>query len=65
MTEAGKRAARIWYKRHRRHVNDMLREHGPEGEPTGSDAGRPDLWKPMHWRWFMIGEVAKQIGVKL
>ena len=64
MTEADKRAARIFYTQHRRHVNDMLREHGPEREPTGSDAGRPELWKPMHWRWFMIGEVSKQMFSK-
>lgn len=65
MTEADKRAARIWYKQHRRRVNDMLREDGHQVEPTGSDAGLPERWKPMHWRWFMVGEVAKQIGVKV
>lgn len=65
MTEADKRAARIWYKDHRRHVNGMLRENGPQVEPTGSDASRPELWKDIHWRWFMTGEVAKQIGVKI
>ncbi len=65
MTEQDKERARQWYRAHRKHVNILLSANGPEAEPTGSDAGQPDLWKPMHWRWFMIGEVAKQIGVKL
>lgn len=64
VTEADKRAARIWYSQNRRRVNDMLRERGPENEPTGAAASLPDRWKAEHWRWFMIGEVAKQIGVK-
>ena len=65
MTDTEQRLAREWYGNHRLHVNAMLRERGPEAEPTGSDAGRPDLWTAMHWRWFMVGEVAKQIGVKV
>lgn len=55
MTHEDNRRAREWYAAHRIHVNAMLRETGPQVEPTGSDAGRPDLWKPMHWRWFMVG----------
>lgn len=65
MTEEDKEQARIWYREHKRHVNAMLRVPGPEAAPTGSDASNAALWKPMHWRWFMVGEVAKQIGVKL
>lgn len=55
------RKAREWYTAHRLHVNTMLRDRGPQVEPTGSDADRPDLWKPMHWRWFMVGVVSKQM----
>lgn len=65
MIDRHKIAARAWYAEHRLHVNAMLREHGPQVEPTGSDAGRPELWKDLHWRWFIAGEVAKQIGVKV
>ena len=61
MTDADKEIARNWYREHRQHVNDMLRHKGAMVEPTGSDAGRPELWKDIHWRWLMVGEVARQI----
>ena len=65
MTGDQKERARAWYREHRQHVNRMLVDHGPQIEPSGSDAGRPELWKDIHWRWFMVGEVAGQIGVKV
>lgn len=65
MTDQDKETARKWYGAHRPQVNMFLRTPGAEAEPTGFLAGNPDLWMPMHWRWFMIGEVAKQIGVKV
>lgn len=61
MTAADRERARQWYSAHRQHVNDMLRDHGPDVEPGGSDAAHPELWKPMHWRWFMIGELSRQM----
>jgi hypothetical protein len=62
-TEADKRAARIWYKDHRREINAMLGKPGEQIEPR--DNLLPERWWPEHWRWFMVGEVAKQIGVKV
>ena len=61
MIERHKAIARAWYSAHRLHVNAMLNEHGPQVEPSSEDAGNPELWKPMHWRWFMVSEVLKQI----
>ena len=65
MDDANRERARQWYKAHRQHVNDMLREWGPNVEPQGSDATRPEIWKPMHWRWIMIGEVVKHLAQHL
>lgn len=59
MTTEDAERAREFYRIHRSHVNKMLKEHGPQVMPTGSDVARPELWKAMHWRWFMVGEVAK------
>lgn len=61
MTDADKARAREWYAQHRMHVNRMLRDHGPQAEPTGSDASRPELWKDIHWRWFMVGELHRKM----
>lgn len=63
--EDGQRA-REWYRDHRAHVIEMLAKHGPQIEPTGSDARRPELWKDIHWRWFLLGDwPARPIGVNL
>lgn len=61
MTEADNERARTWYREHRMHVNKMLSTPGTRVEPTGSDAIRPELWKDIHWRWFMTLEVEKQL----
>lgn len=53
--------ARDWYAKHRAHVNKMLSVNGACVEPGGSDAGNPAVWKDIHWRWFMVREVEKQI----
>lgn len=65
MIDRHKEVARAWYSAHWAHVNAMLRENGPQVEPSLEDAGNPELWKPMHWRWFMVGEVARWVGVKV
>jgi len=61
MTEENDRKARDWYVDHRQHVNKMLANHGPQIEPSGSDASRPELWKDIHWRWFMVSAVIEQM----
>ena len=65
MTDRDKARARAWYGHHRLHVNKMLATNGPQIEPSGIDAGNPELWKDIHWRWFMTDEVVRQIDVKL
>lgn len=43
-----------WFVLHHRHVAKLLEEEGPAVAPSGSDIGRPELWKAIHWRWFLI-----------
>ena len=52
MVESQRAVAGAYYERHMTHVDAMLRGVTQAVEPTGSDALRPDLWKPEHWRWF-------------
>lgn len=61
LTDDQKAKARVWYGAHREHVNKMLSKHGPQIEPTGSDANRPELWKDIHWRYFAVTEVWHQM----
>jgi len=40
-----------WYREHENHVQGLigvLTSYSPSEE----DIGRPELWKPAHWRWF-------------
>ena len=42
-----------WYQNHFDHVDSMVAKY-PKlmYPPNGSDSGRPELWKPAHWKWF-------------
>lgn len=47
-----------WYREHRDHVRRLLKNafdsRNPAAvKPTGSDLIRPELWKTIHWRWFL------------
>jgi len=44
--------ANIWYDKHRSHVETLIKEESTSYPPSGSDCGKPELWKPGHWRWF-------------
>jgi hypothetical protein len=35
------------------HVRAITKESHFTVPPTGSDLFRPELWKGMHWRWFL------------
>lgn len=61
MIQKDKDRAIQWYKEHRKHVNMLLSVNGPSMEPTREDARNPALWKAIHWRWFIAGEVYDQI----
>jgi hypothetical protein len=45
-------AAYQWYTHHRPHVETLIGEEHTAYPPSGSDCGRPELWKASHWRWF-------------
>ena len=45
-----------WYELHRLHVGRLLFEEDVAYPPSGSDCGKPELWKGGHWRWlFKLG----------
>ena len=46
------RRASIWYELHREHVESLILDEKESYPPSGSDCGKPELWKPGHWRWF-------------
>jgi uncharacterized protein with PIN domain len=41
-----------WRVRHRKHVDNIAKEASGSYSPSGSDLGKPELWKGSHWRWF-------------
>jgi hypothetical protein len=44
--------ASIWYAQHRLHVETLMFEEKGSYPPSGSDCGKPELWKAGHWRWY-------------
>jgi hypothetical protein len=46
---------KVWYKEHAKHVAKILHKNPSKTaiKPTGSDLIHPELWKAIHWRWFM------------
>jgi len=40
-----------WYRQHKNHVNKLI-DAPPSYRPSKEDIGKPELWKPAHWRWF-------------
>lgn len=43
--------------KHDKHVNNLVIDSGPSVAvaPSGSDLFNPELWKAIHWRWFLNG----------
>lgn len=41
-----------WYNKHTEHVNKLVQNVTISVPPSGVDVLSPELWKPMHWRWF-------------
>ena len=41
-----------WRVIHLRHVLTLEADGESSYPPAKEDAGRPELWKPAHWRWF-------------
>jgi hypothetical protein len=49
-------SANEWYSGHSKHVERLLQEESTSYPPSGSDCGKPELWKSGHWRWhFKLG----------
>ena len=42
-----------WYERNKAHVDSLILESKESVAPSGSDLFRPELWKAIHWRWFL------------
>lgn len=42
-----------WLGQHERHVWSMIRKDTPNVAPSGSDMFKPELWKDIHWKWFL------------
>jgi len=42
-----------WYLLHKEHVDKLTKGDKGSIYPIGSDESHPELWKPMHWRWFL------------
>ncbi len=45
-----------WYTQHEAHVRKLCKKpqgYKPNLPPSDSDAQRPELWMPGHWRWFL------------
>lgn len=44
--------AMVWYTNHQSHVESLIFEEKESYPPSGSDCGKPELWKGGHWRWY-------------
>jgi hypothetical protein len=41
---------------HSEHVHNSFNSKTPEVAPSGSDLFKPELWKGIHWRWFIYSD---------
>lgn len=41
-----------WYEKHDKHVEKLLSVAKNSVKPSREDLNHPELWKPMHWKWF-------------
>ena len=42
-----------WFKVHKEHIYKVIKPETPKIAPSGSDLYRPELWKDIHWKWFL------------
>lgn len=45
--------AEKWYIEHTDYVNNLITDGARAVKPTGADYFHPELWKGIHWRWFL------------
>jgi hypothetical protein len=44
---------KIYFKRHKKHITDIVSSTMQAFPPSGADVSRPELWKPANWRWHL------------
>lgn len=42
-----------WYTEQAEHVDALMKCHDKRIAPSGSDLFHPELWKAIHWNWYM------------
>jgi len=42
-----------WYNQHKIHVDRLVKGVKHLFPMSGSDIGKPELWKPGGWKWFL------------
>lgn len=52
--------AKRWRAKHELHVSRLVASGTSSYPPSGSDAFRPELWKPAMWRWLATLEQRQQ-----
>jgi hypothetical protein len=57
LTEEQKTNAKNWLSQHKDHVSKLIEEEHIEYAPSLEDASHPELWKPAHWRWFIMNNL--------
>jgi hypothetical protein len=50
---------------HADYVHNLFDRHTPNVEPSGLDMFYPELWKGIHWAWFLSTEANWLIREKL
>lgn len=46
-------SAHKYWKKYHSSLIKLVGDENHEVLPSGSDLFRPELWKPMHWKWFL------------
>jgi len=49
--------AKNWIAKHKEHVSKLIEQDTQEYAPSIEDASQPELWKPAHWRWFIVNNL--------
>jgi len=45
-----------WYSKHVEHVDQIISKTKDKYAPSTEDINSPSLWKPQHWKWFLLME---------
>lgn len=53
-----------WYRRHKEHVDHLIKEAHGSHSPTGSDCIHPQLWKSSSWNGSESKDMSKTVTTK-